>query len=286
MKTTFTEHIDLLPYLEKIDLSNVPTQADVDEAVRKALLKGRQVLMPMGVGQGIEAGDVVTLAVRSQLPRFNKSAVPVTVGSGFYDKELEQALLGHHVGDSFTTLVKGTEVQVTVLEAKRRSVPTLKDEMVEELGIPDVHTLSQYRVYYQKQMMNTALGRVLYELMTAVSSDYPVEVAQEDIEALGALEEAFYVDLFQKEKGVDLRKDVPQEWKENFGVHSLQEFIATRRDWYKTKAQQSLLLLSILGLPCEGENDPLSRYEAYSELQIKMMEKLEKELTGRKEKNG
>ena len=65
-------------------------------------------------------------------------------------------------------------------------------------------------------------------------------------------------------------------------VHSLDDFIALRREWYQMKIRQGLIYLNILALPCEGKTDPLDHYEVLSELQMKMFDKIRMELERRK----
>ncbi len=283
MKTKFEGHVDLTPYIENADLSYIPSEEDVDESVKKALTKGKLVLTELGEDAEIQAGDVVLLHTESGLSKFNKAKVPVTVGAGLYDNELEQAIIGLKVGDCKTVAVKNTPVSVKILQIKRKIVPELTDELVEEQAIEDVHILTEYRKYYREKMMDSDIGRAMYEIMNKISDDYPVtEFDETDIATLGKLESDFYIELFQTERGVDLREDIPDSWKEDLHIKTLDEFIAMRHDWYQLKTHQSLLLLDILDLPCEGEYDPLLHYDAYSKMQMLMMKKLETELTRRK----
>lgn len=283
MRTKLENHVDLTPYLDKADLSYIPSEADVDEGVRKALTKGELVLKELGENAEIQAGNVVLLHTESTLPKFNKACVTVTVGAGLYDKGLEQAIIGLKVGDCKVVTVKEMSVSVEVLQIKSRMVPELTDELVEKQGIEDIHTLSEYRKYYRNNMMDSAIGRAMYEILGKIAEDYPIsEFDETDISILGQLEREFFIEVFQNEQGIDLRVDIPDDWKNDFHIKTLDEFIAKRYEWYKVKIHQSLLLLDILDIPCEGEYDPLLHYDAYSKLQAQMIKKLETELTGRK----
>lgn len=83
---------------------------------------------------------------------------------------------------------------------------------------------------------------------------------------LGELEAEMFIRLFKEQDGIDLHTQVPKEWEEDMNVHSLEEFIALRHDWYQMKIHQCLLYLNLLELPCEGKTDPLDHYEVLAEL--------------------
>lgn len=104
----------------------------------------------------LEKGDSAVLALVSELPRFNRSMVPVAVGSSLYDKELEEQLLGHTVGETFTAQVQGTPVTVTVKQATRTVFPELSDELVagyaaSQKGMDSVKTVDDFRHWVEEQ---------------------------------------------------------------------------------------------------------------------------------------
>ncbi len=104
----------------------------------------------------LEKGDAAVLTLVSELPRFNRPMVTVAVGSGMYDKELEEQLLGRAVGETFTAHVQGTPVTVTVKQATRIIFPELTDELVAEYAasqeeMEGVKTVADFHRWVEEQ---------------------------------------------------------------------------------------------------------------------------------------
>lgn len=78
--------------------------------------------------QTVQQGDVTMLKLVSDLPRYQKPMIPVTVGGNLFSKELEAQLPGHMVGESFDAAVDGGTVSVTILKATRTEFPSPTDE--------------------------------------------------------------------------------------------------------------------------------------------------------------
>lgn len=294
MKTPFPyrEQIDfdayLDAYLRREDaVRRIPGEAELRELARKGVVKDRLELLPLPAEAPAEAGDTLTLRTASELPRFNRERVTVTIGRGLYDKGLEEALAGKRAGESVRVTVREKPVTAEILEIKRKSAPEPTDEMVEAMGEKDYHgniirTYAEYETFICQGKTYEALGHISYYLMEAVMRDYPVtEYCEEDIRALGDLEREMFHKLYLEEKGIDLYSLSKEEAREMWHCDSFDEFIAMRRDWYRTKIHQCLLLLNLLGLPCEGGTDPLDHYEVLSELNEKLYDKIKAGLAGR-----
>ena len=113
------------------------TEEELLELARKSIVKDHLELVVLPADGTIQTGDTVTLRTVSALPKFNKERVVVTIGRGLYDKTLEEALAGKKAGDSCEVTVKDQPVSATVLEIKRKTVPSPTDEMVRALGAKD-----------------------------------------------------------------------------------------------------------------------------------------------------
>ena len=275
-------------YLKRPDaIRGIPTEAELLELARKAIVREQLVLVPLPEGTPAAQGDTAVLQTVSALPKFNKERVTVSLGRGLYNKELELALIGRQVGEHLTLTVQDCPVEVRLLELKRKQAPEPTDEMVAALEQKDLQgnpllTVAAYRDYIRKTKTEEALANINYYTMEKILADYPIsDYDEEDIRILGELEAEKFKALFLEKEGIDLTKQVPREWEEDMNVHSLAEFIAMRRDWYKMKIQQCLIFLNILELPCRGQTDPLDHYEVLSELQLKMFEMIRKELERR-----
>lgn len=275
-------------YMERKDAIHfLPSSEELKELARKAIVKDHLVLQLLPAGAKAETGDTLTLKTESELPKFNKERVSVSIGRGLYDKGLEEALTGRQVGDCVSVLVKEKEVTATVLEIKRKTAPEPTDEMVRELQAKDYQnhlltTVKEYEDFVAADKVTSILAEINYYCMTPLLEDYPMTGFEEsDIEALGKLERDMFRGLFLKENGIDVDSATPEQMQELLQVNSMDEFISMRREWYQMKIHQCYVYLNILGLPCQGKTDPLDHYEVLSELQTMMFDKIQKMLAER-----
>ena len=293
MKTQFpyTEKIDFGAYIDKYleredAIKRLPTEEELLELARKSIIREQLVLAPLPDGTAAEEGDTAVLMTESDIPKFNKPSVTVTLGRGFYNRDLEAAVIGLKAGETASVTVGDQPVKATVLALKRKQVPDPTDEMVKALGQKDlkgnpINTVEEYEAYIREQKTLETLFNICYYVMEDILGDYKVEdFDEDDIRILGELEADNFKKLFLEKEGIDLEKEVPQGWRDQ-GVNSLEEFIKARYDWYKVKITQCLIYLNILDLPCEGRTDPTDHYEVLSELQMKVIELIKEELERR-----
>lgn len=293
MKTTFPyNHIDydkyFNEYLEKADaITRIPSREEMLALAHKGIVKAHIELKEVPEETKAEEGDTLTLHTESVLPKFNKEKVTVSIGRGLYDKALELALVGKVKGECICTTVKGEDVTAQILEIKRKTVPEPTDEMVAELQEKDyqgneIKTVEEYEKYMVEGKRMEALANINYYVTSAIIKDCPMtEYEESDIEALGQLEKTMFIELFKKEKGIDLLACTKEEMQEHLGCDTIDDFVTKRHEWYQMKIQQCLIFLDILNLPCEGKTDPLDHYEVLSELQDKMFDLIENKLKER-----
>ena len=285
----FNKYLDA--YFEREDAyRELPGEKELNELARKSIVREQLVLLPLPEGTKAEVGDTAALKTESAIPKFNKERVTVTLGRGLYSKELEPQLIGKAVGETVETEINDEKVKATVLELKRKQVPEPTDEMVRELAQKDfkgnpIQTVEAYYRYIREAKTEEALADINYYTIEMILKDYPIEkYDEEDIRILGELEKAMFIKLFKEQKGIDLLKEVPKDWEEDMGIHSVDEFIEKRRDWYQMKIQQCLIFLNILGLAPKGKTDPCDHYEVMMELQERIFEKIREELERRNAK--
>lgn len=99
-------------------------------------------------------GDIVFVSLNSELPRFNKEGIGINAGLGMFSKELEDALIGHAVGDKFFVSVQEKEVQVEIKGCKRLTVPELSDDFVKSLKLDGITDVNGYKKYLADEKLN------------------------------------------------------------------------------------------------------------------------------------
>lgn len=277
-------------YMSQPDaIRELPTEKELMELAHKAITREQLVLLPLPQGEPAIRGDTATIKVASNMPRYNKEKVTVTLGRGLYNKELEEELISHRVGDAISVSIQGEPVTAGILELKRKQVPEPTDEMVMALqaktddGKP-ISTVKEYEDFIRQEKVMSTLANVNYYVSIKILDDLPeITYDEEDIRALGELEREFFIKLFLETEKIDIRVDIPDGWKQD-GIQTLDDFIAARREWYQMKIKQCLMFLNILGLPCEGKTDPLDHYEVLGELQMQIFDLIRAKLERRNEK--
>lgn len=95
----------------------------------------------------VRKGDKINLVLKSDLEKYNKKNVPIVVGMGLFNKDIEDKLIGMKKEELQNICVDGNTVTVKVLNISRKVVPDVTDDMVNKLGIQDVNTVDDYKSY-------------------------------------------------------------------------------------------------------------------------------------------
>ena len=263
--------------LNDIGYADAPAETDIEARITKQLSRGRVTYVPQEPGELIERGCRVTIRTNSALPKFNKEKTTLTVGSGLYDRTVEDKLVGMTAGESAAVNVKGEQVEFTVLSAERKHIPKFTDDMVKELGIEGTETLEAYRAYIAEKIRtdyaSVLAKRILDTLLEAAVMDEP---ADKDIEKVIDLEYEPLRFRFQ------LDKLTPEEWANDlgraemrayyeqiypdvaiiFGSTSKESFYEMRREPAKQTIRNCLVLHAVLS----DETDPTEEGKAEKKL--------------------
>lgn len=176
------------------------------------------------------AGDVAILKLESDFPKFQKAAVPVTIGSGLFHQELEQQCIGHGPGDCFRAQTEHGTVTVTVLKASRTQYPEPTDEMVARFGehsetYAGITTVADFLEKARKDWQQEARVNAVYEkmdqLMGAVLTTSDWDFDEEDLRWLRKQN----LSQLQQEVGKPLETLTSEELIHQFGVSDMEGLI-------------------------------------------------------------
>lgn len=206
--------------------------------------------------QTLEKGDVAVLALESELERFNKPGVFVTVGGGLFHKGFEERLLGHQVGETFETEVDGKNVKVTVKQASRTVFPEPTDEMAaayaaEHEEFKDAVTVEAYRARVIEQKLQEEKQDAFFGMMDAVlqyvltHSDFDFD---EDEVSEAAAQSREEINRQLGEEGKSIETLTPEQRKGYFGVETVEEIEKVLRQQAEWSIAQELWLMSIHGV--------------------------------------
>lgn len=170
-------------------------QEDIDFEIRKAAEHFLTIEQQDGP---IENGDIVAVKIVSEDILLASECERLSVGKGFFSKDIETALVGKKKGENFTVTVNGsqdgsqdgsdgTKAEVTVLWVRRRVVPKFTDEMASAMGVEDVSTVSEYTDYVTEELANEDKEKKQNAIWLMVSKklleESEFEVDQADIDA-------------------------------------------------------------------------------------------------------
>ena len=102
----------------------------------------------------VEKNDCVTLTLQSELKKYNRSSLQLTVGSNFFSKELESFLIGKEVGKEYEIMITDTPVSVLIKECLHTLIPELDDTLIQEANIENVTTVQQFQQYTLQKYKN------------------------------------------------------------------------------------------------------------------------------------
>ena len=278
-------------YMEREDaIRTLPTEAEQREAARKTLIRDRCVLAPVPPDETAREGDSLTLSVVSELPKFNKPKVRVTLGRGLYDSALEAALVGTKAGESRHVAIREKDVTATVVEIARKQIPAPTDEMVRALEMTDFHnkpltTVAEFEAFFIEQDTEGKLATVEGMIADAIVADYPLtEYDGEDLRVMRRLEAEWYASYYRDSEGVDVSALTREESQKMFGCDSFEAFLDQLDEFLRQKLHYCLIALNILGIPCEGEVDPLENNDAMVVLMDKMRDMVKRMMAERDKK--
>ncbi len=220
-----------------VDYRTVPMDWEVslscpEEQIQKELRRVVRKHKTVSNVQTVEQGDVAMLKLQSDVSKFNKPMVPVTVGSNLLDAELESACIGHSVGDTFTAELSAGKVTVTVLKASRTEYPEPTDAMVEEYcldaeGCEGIKTVAEFIAKvcadYCAELREGSVYEKKGELIEAVLTQSDWEFDDEDVKTMSANSMQSIRDELQQQEHKTLEELSEKELEDYFGINSLDD---------------------------------------------------------------
>lgn len=197
----------------------------VKERINREINALRKKFKKVEIVDSVEKGDVITLNLKSNISKYNRTGLKLNVGSNLFDKEFEKQLVGLKVGEDALLKAGGENVEVRVTESKRSIYPELTDEIVaegmmrEEYNEPDIKTVEQYLPRLHDDVFEVLSDEWLSDeserLMNEVASKSEILYDDEEIssmldEQLEAIEEEL------KEEGKSLDTISEQVYRTSF----------------------------------------------------------------------
>ncbi|MCM1544109.1 MAG: hypothetical protein NC110_02315 [Ruminococcus sp.] len=213
----------------------------------------------------VEKGDVVVLALESELAKFNRPNVFITVGSNLFDAEFEEMLIGKKSGETFELTVQEKPVKVTIKSATRSVYPEPTDEMVVEYAkthddYAELKTVEEYRNFvidkYIADEKQSAFYDTVRDVVLYVLNDSDWAFDDSEIDEL-LKEEMVYLDEDLKQEGIDKTADelTDEDCKKLFhdmGVETRADFEDMMRQSCEEQIAMALFYASLSGIDAKS----------------------------------
>ncbi len=228
--TDFPEHwVDLASIRQK-------SLAQVEQFKHELAMRYSERLN-LDAGEALMQGDLVTLKISSDQPRFNKSKLPLKLGAGHYAPALEEALLNFHVGQSgslsFRYKDESIDAEVEVLSAERLVPAELNDAFIYRVSrergqdpsdyCDHMHEYDSrlYQLYFQSNLQEEFLRHAYAPLVTYLAKASDIQASPEAI--------------------AEAEKQYQQALSEQFASEGVDELEGLRRFFSKPEADKEEL---------------------------------------------
>lgn len=104
-----------------------------EEKLAKDISRTKKSMASTVEGKVVCQDDMVQLCLKSELAKYNKDKVMVTVGKGIFSEELEDSLIGKELGETFTIHVEENDVTVTIQKITHYQLPELTEDKLREI---------------------------------------------------------------------------------------------------------------------------------------------------------
>ena len=236
-----------------VDISDYKIEFKYDEAkIERELARLANHNAIWTTGKPVAKGDVVVCSMSSEIPKFERDKISFTVGTKLFDKDVENAIINKNIGDIFSVDKNGQEIKVELLEVRNKEIKLVNDEMVCSLGIENVKSVEEYKVYLKEQQFNEFFKDKIYEplnyIVETVLKNSDILLKQEDWQKYVDYRLAHLNGLAGFE-GLELKTMTEQDFQGRIPVKSYDGFLAMlQKDAWKT------CYVSLLGRALAEEN--------------------------------
>ncbi|MCR4673670.1 MAG: hypothetical protein K5675_01570 [Lachnospiraceae bacterium] len=197
------------------------SQDEIDKVLHQAVRKSKKSIQP----ETIAKGDIVTLCVKSNIERFNKKMVPVTVGNNLYSKELESQLPGMKKEEEKELVVDGETVVTKVLSITRYVFPEPTDENIRAYvkdidEMKHITSIKELEAYLDEKSMEAqkidarfdAIDEVIEYVLTHSDFDFDEDEIEEEFRR--------QMEMFKEGAKEEIGKDFDELTDEDFKVYA------------------------------------------------------------------
>jgi FKBP-type peptidyl-prolyl cis-trans isomerase (trigger factor) len=223
-------------------------QKSIDEKLTKAAEHFLAIEEQEGA---IEKGDIVGIKIASEDSFLASECERLSVGKGFFSKEIEAALIGKKKGDTFATEADGAQASITVLWVKRRVVPKFTDAMAAAMNVEDVTNVQEYTDYVTQELVDEDKEKKQNAIWNMVSKKL-LEESSFDVDEQE-------VDAQYKKDLAYLQKELEDDFEEFMQVKYHGKTLEESKKNYKQEIVKTLELCAIAAPMAEEDGTQWTR---------------------------
>lgn len=228
-------------------------EAMTDDQVNHILQRKAKENVTTADAETVEKGDVVTVDLSSEVSKFDRKNLPLNVGLGMFDAELEKSIIGMKKDESKTFDLDKGNVDVKVKSITRRIVPEFTDELAASLNIEGVKTVEQYKTkLVEDDLREKKMGAIPFGAMGYIVENSEFDIKEEDLDEMAKRQ----FESIEAEAEI-AGKPVEDLVKEIYGI-SVQEI----KDWFRKEAEPNLKQI-LIGMDFAKKNDGMLTDEIY-----------------------
>ncbi len=225
-----TRVISLWDY-KQADISKFCTPFEADrEQIEEGMLSLRKKHAYLTPADEVAAGDIVTIACRSEKGKYNKDSVKLNVGKNLYSREIEAELLSMAAGEEKDITADGVSVHIKVLKIERTQLPELNDEFL-SANLQTVHTMKELEEWYINAQLEEHIKQqaamAADHIKGCVLENSKIDVNEDERLAVRAQGEKIVRDMWVL-NGLPLDEMTDEQAEEILGLPSAQDYI----DWF------------------------------------------------------
>jgi FKBP-type peptidyl-prolyl cis-trans isomerase (trigger factor) len=147
-------NIDLSPYAKEFVVNERAIQDEISNIQNKG--------SKWEAGSTVCKSDIVVCSLKSENPKFNKEKIKIVAGSGMFNSELENKLVGIAKGENKSITINDEPVCVEINDIMHRVVAPFDDETAASLGIEGVKTTADFHDHLSNQQKKEFIEKIEY----------------------------------------------------------------------------------------------------------------------------
>lgn len=230
-------------------------QSDIEKGLKELLIRKLSIEEVEGP---VQREDFVVLQLE-ETEQEEAKEIQINVGKHFYDAEWEEAFLGTKLHEVVRTAKRDKERRAEVVQIKRRIFPELTDELMREVGLPNVTSVAEAEEQIRENLISAEKEKKMQAIFNIIK-ERAVELSV--FEGLEKMIEDAYQQQMEWFERIAQRKEEPVEAVIEKNIPSKYDTAEKRREYIHQKCEKFIKCSAIGGYYAAMDGKELQK-EAY-----------------------